>query len=718
MLLLIPGLPFLGFLINAIFGRRLSRGVSGAIASGVMIAAFAVSVMMVLDLRALYHGGPGAIEQRVFSWITSGNLFVPFSLRLDALSALMILVVTGIGSLIHIYSTAYMHDEAPGEFARYFSYLNLFASFMLILVLGASFPVMFVGWEGVGLCSYLLIGFWFKKKSASDAGKKAFIVNRIGDFGFILGMLLIFVTFGTLDFYEVNSLAAAWPVEHTMGTLTIATLLLFVGATGKSAQLPLYTWLPDAMEGPTPVSALIHAATMVTAGVYMIGRNAVLFGHADITMNVVAIIGVATALMAGTIALVQNDIKRVLAYSTVSQLGYMFVAMGVGAFAAGIFHLYTHAFFKALLFLGSGAVIHALAGEQDIRNMGGLRKKLPITYWTFMIGCLAIAGVPLLSGFFSKDEILWKTYSGGHLGIWIVAVITSLLTAIYMFRLVFLTFHGERRHDAPAAAVAGAAATHHAPDLAGGPVAHEPASAHDHHSHDHHAHDSHGGHHGAHHGDHVHDAPPAMAIPLILLAVGSIVAGYVGVPHALGGHNLIEGFLEPAFHAGVQTPGSSLPTPAHAPEPGHVPEPEAGSLEPDHAAADAHAADTQTELALMGLSSAIALGGIAIAFVLFVKRPRKANLHPTGVQKVLVNKYYVDELYDAVVVRPIHAISSGVLWKGVDARLIDGAVNGTGTVIRAGSSSLRRLQTGSVRAYAMAIFSGVVAMIGYYLWRQ
>jgi NADH-quinone oxidoreductase subunit L len=386
----------------------------------------------------------------------------------------------------------------------------------------------------------------------------------------------------------------------------------------------------------------------------------------------------------------------------------MFVAMGVGAFAAGIFHLYTHAFFKALLFLGSGAVIHALAGEQDIRNMGGLRKKLPITYWTFMIGCLAIAGVPLLSGFFSKDEILWKTYSGGHYGIWIVAVITSLLTAIYMFRLVFLTFHGERRHDAPAAET-----THHSADLAGGPVAHEPADAH--HAHAAHAHDTH---HGHAHGE-PHDAPRAMAIPLILLAVGSIVAGYIGVPHALGGHNLIEGFLEPAFHAGA---------PAVAGQVDHAPEPGALSPEPEHAvAADAgdHAAtaevahaDTQTELALMGLSSAIAIAGIGIAFVLFVKRPRKANLHPAGLQKVLVNKYYIDELYDAAVVRPIHAISSAVLWKGVDARLIDGAVNGTGAVIRAGSGSLRRLQTGSVRAYAMALFAGVVAMLGYYLWRQ
>ena len=453
MLLLIPLLPLAGFVVNASFGRRLSKSLSGGLACAVMIASFAVSSWLVWGL--LGAGAPHAIESTVFEWIASGNLHVPFALRLDHLSALMILVVTGIGSLIHIYSTGYMHDESDGEYARYFSYLNLFASFMLVLVLGASFPVMFVGWEGVGLCSYLLIGFWFRKQSAADAGKKAFIVNRIGDFGFVLGMLLIFATFGTLDFQQVAAAADARAIEHgTVGVITIATLLLFLGATGKSAQIPLYVWLPDAMEGPTPVSALIHAATMVTAGVYMIGRNAVLFSHAPTTLAVVAGIGAATALMAGTIGLVQNDIKRVLAYSTVSQLGYMFLAMGVGAYAAGIFHLYTHAFFKALLFLGSGAVIHALAGEQDLRNMGGLKKYLPITYWTFLIGALAIAGVPFLSGFFSKDEILYRTFTSTNpyrLVLWGIGAVTSLLTATYMFRLVFLAFHGER-HEAHAPA--------------------------------------------------------------------------------------------------------------------------------------------------------------------------------------------------------------------------------------------------------------------------
>ncbi len=416
MLLLIPLLPLAGFLVNAFFGRRLPKSVSGGLACLAMIASFGVSALSVSAMRS---APSGALEQTVFTWMSSGMLHVPFTLRLDHLAAVMILVVTGIGSLIHIYSTGYMHEETDAEYARYFSYLNLFASFMLVLVLGANFPVMFVGWEGVGLCSYLLIGFWFRKQSAADAGKKAFVVNRIGDFGFILGMLLIFAAFGTLDFQEVAAKADARAAEHgVMGVMTFATLLLFLGATGKSAQIPLFVWLPDAMEGPTPVSALIHAATMVTAGVYMIGRNAVLFSHAPTTLVVVAGIGAATALIAGTIGLVQNDIKRVLAYSTVSQLGYMFLAMGVGAYGAGIFHLYTHAFFKALLFLGSGAVIHALAGEQDLRNMGGLRKYLPITYWTFLIGALAIAGFPLLSGFFSKDEILYMTFiadTPGHL---------------------------------------------------------------------------------------------------------------------------------------------------------------------------------------------------------------------------------------------------------------------------------------------------------------
>src|SRR5262245_28181819 len=449
MLLLIPLLPFLGFLVNASFGRRLTKAVSGAVACGAMIASFIISAAGVARLVSLEPESRTLVNQ-VYIWFSSGDLRVGFTLRLDPLAAVMILVVTGIGSLIHIYSTAYMHDERDSEFARYFSYLNLFASFMLLLVLGANFLVMFVGWEGVGLCSYLLIGFWFVKTSASDAGKKAFIVNRIGDFGFILGVLLASSRFGTLDFQEIARAAGSLQPEAGFGAISLITLLLFVGATGKSAQIPLYVWLPDAMEGPTPVSALIHAATMVTAGVYMIGRNAVLFSHAPETLQIVAVVGVATAFFAGTIALVQNDIKRVLAYSTVSQLGFMFLAMGVGAFSAGIFHLYTHAFFKALLFLGSGAVIHALAGEQDMRRMGGLKRALPITYWTFLIGALAISGVPGLSGFFSKDEILYEDFATGHELLWLIGLITSLLTAVYMFRLVFMAFHGPRHVAEPA----------------------------------------------------------------------------------------------------------------------------------------------------------------------------------------------------------------------------------------------------------------------------
>jgi NADH-quinone oxidoreductase subunit L len=532
-LYLIPLFPFVGFLINASLGRRLSKTASGWLATAAMGLSFGVAAASVWELVKHVEpvGGVRAISETYYTWIASGPLQIPLSFRLDPLSSLMILVITGIGSLIHLYSTAYMHDESDGEYARYFSYLNLFAAFMLVLVLGANFPVMFIGWEGVGLCSYLLIGFWFTKPTAAEAGKKAFIVNRVGDFGFILGMLALFTVFGTLDFQELASKVALLPVDPASiagaTVLTAATLLLFLGATGKSAQLPLYIWLPDAMEGPTPVSALIHAATMVTAGVYMIGRNAVLFSHAPFTLEVVAIVGVATALFAGTIGLVQNDIKRVLAYSTVSQLGYMFLAMGVGAFTGGIFHLYTHAFFKALLFLGSGAVIHALAGEQDLRNMGGLRKHLPITFYTFLIGTIAIAGVPPLAGFFSKDEILWKTYSSGHTVLWALGVIAAFLTATYMFRLLYMAFFGVRRNVH--GGNGGKAGGHGAEDGAHGV-----------------AHGAHGGHHGGHH---LHDAPGPMAIALVVLAVGSVLAGFVGIPHALGGHNSIEGFLEPSFQA-------------------------------------------------------------------------------------------------------------------------------------------------------------------------
>jgi len=671
-LALIPLFPFLGFVVNATMGRRLPKAMSGGLASIVMLGSFVVSVVSVWQLVGIAPEARASLApQVVYTWIESGDLKVDLGFRLDQLSAVMILVVTGIGSLIHIYSTAYMHDETDSEFARYFSYLNLFAAFMLVLVLGSNFPVLFVGWEGVGLCSYLLIGFWYKKKSANDAGKKAFVVNRIGDYAFILGMLAIFTQFGTLDFQAVAAAVAALPVETGFGILSITTLLLFIGATGKSAQIPLFTWLPDAMEGPTPVSALIHAATMVTAGVYMIGRNAVLFSHAPATMLMVAIIGALTALMAGTIGLVQNDIKRVLAYSTVSQLGYMFLAMGMGAFGAGIFHLYTHAFFKALLFLGSGAVIHALHGEQDIRNMGGLRKELPITYRTFLIGAIAIAGIPPLAGFFSKDEILFETFAHGHWILYTIGAITALLTAIYMFRLVFLTFWGDRQTSD--------ASHRHALDD----------------SHRHKSVPSHG--HGA--GSHLHDAPPAMALVLIVLAIGSVAAGWIGVPHVLGGHNELHAWLQPAFEAPARA-GAEVAAAG-----------EAGG----EATAEAN-----LELTLIGVSTVIAVLGILIAFRVWVKRrviaERFAATYP-GLYKLLLNKYYVDELYDAVVVQPIKVVSTEGLWRGFDVKLIDGAVNGVGAIVDASATTLRRLQTGSVRTYAGSLFVGVIVILGYYLWR-
>jgi NADH-quinone oxidoreductase subunit L len=651
MLLGIPLLPLAGFLINSAGARRLPARVIGAIASLAMLGAFALSALSVLALIALPPDSR-EITQTLYTWIGSADFQVPMALRLDPLSAVMILVITGIGALIHIYSTAYMHDETAPEYARYFSYLNLFAAFMLLLVLGDSLVLMFVGWEGVGLCSYLLIGFWYQKNSASDAGKKAFIVNRIGDVAFILGVLLAFTTFGTTNFKELNAAIAPLPVDAGFGVISAIALLLFIGATGKSAQIPLYVWLPDAMEGPTPVSALIHAATMVTAGVYLIARNAVLYAHAPEVLAIVACTGAATALWAGAIGLVQNDIKRVLAYSTVSQLGYMFLAMGVGAYAAGIFHLMTHAFFKALLFLGSGAVIHALAGEQDLRRMGGLKRELPITYWTFLIGALAIAGVPFLSGFFSKDEILYRTFASGHTVLWAVAALTSLMTAFYMFRLVFLAFHGTRRE-----AAAHASGAH--------------------------------GHHGD-HGSHLHDAPPAMAIPLILLAVGSVLAGYLGVPAALGGSNVFEHFLEP-----------SVAVPA---------------LEGAHAAAG-HA-DHGVEIALMVVSSLLALAGIGIAAFLYLKRPSLPDALSrrfAGAYRFLTNKGWIDEIYDVTLVQPIKALSEHGLWKA-DARVIDGAVNGTGTIIQGTGTALRAMQTGSMRAYAVSVLLGVVLIVGYYLW--
>jgi NADH-quinone oxidoreductase subunit L len=687
-LALIPLLPFGGFLVNALFGKRLPKSISGGLATAVMVASFVISVMQVLALAAI-PAESRQINQTLFTWITAGDFSLDLALRLDALSAVMILVVTGIGSLIHLYSTAYMHDETDPEFARFFSYLNLFCFFMLMLVLGSNVLVMFVGWEGVGLCSYLLIGYYYEKPAAQDAAKKAFVVNRIGDFAFILGALMLLVwpvgpngeAIASLDFVTIALKVKEWPVEATFGGLSLLTLLLFIGATGKSAQIPLYVWLPDAMEGPTPVSALIHAATMVTAGVYMIGRNAMLFEHAPITLTIVAVVGATTALFAGTIGLVQNDIKRVLAYSTVSQLGYMFLAMGVGAYGAGIFHLYTHAFFKACLFLGSGAVIHALHGEQDIRNMGGLKKYIPVTYWTFVIASVAIAGVPLLSGFFSKDEILFETFLEGHQILWAMGALTSLLTATYMFRLVHLTFHGEERfHHAHAAPAHGATAAH--------------------------GHDAHAPGHGHAHGK-PHDAPWPMATALIVLAFGSIVAGYVNIPHGLGGHADLHAWLTPVFNATncgqVSTTGELA---------GMTLEPCTPVEERDPAA------HTGLELTLMAVSSLIAFAGIGLATYLWLKHKeipaRLAGQYP-GVHRLLLNKYYVDEVYDATVVQPIKVVSTEGLWRGFDVKVVDGAVNGAGYLVSGVSIVLRLVQNGSVKTYAASMFVGAVAILAYYV---
>ena len=733
---LIPLLPAAGALVNGVLGIRFfSRTAAAVVACGTMGAAFGVSLWAFFGLLA-QPAGARVHEVVIATWIPAipletahgiGSFQVPWALRLDPLSAVMILVVSGIGFLIHIYSTAYMHEEPRGAYARFFCYLNLFCFFMLTLVLGSNFLVMFVGWEGVGLCSYLLIGFWYEKQSAADAGKKAFITNRVGDWAFVLGMFLIFFTFGTLDFAAVAAQAAAMPVEATgFGVLSLICLLLFIGATGKSAQIPLYVWLPDAMEGPTPVSALIHAATMVTAGVYMVARTAVLFSHAPLVLQIVGIVGALTALMAATIGLVQNDIKRVLAYSTVSQLGYMFLALGVGAFGAGVFHLMTHAFFKALLFLGSGAVIHAMAGEQDMQRMGSLKRHMPVTFVTMMVGALAIAGIPPLSGFFSKDEILFRAFLGNRM-LWGLAAVTALLTAFYMFRLMVLTFLGSyrgpewQRHASPAAAAE--AVGHGAP-----------------HPHDAHAHgqahrDDHEVSHGvadatAGHGWHgPHDAPAAMTWPLMALAVGAIVAGFLGIPPALGGNNALEHFLAPSFEAhDVRAQGehtTPAEQPAHAPQVDHSPHLSRGA-----------------EIGLMALSVLIAAAGILTALHFYLARPeipRRLAARWPGVHALLFNKYYVDELYNGSVVRG--TLGSGRRLFTFDRRVVDGAVNGSGSLTQIGawishmtdkhvvdglvnfvgwgagegSYLLRRVQTGLVQNYALLMVFGVFVFVSVYL---
>ena len=649
---LIPFFPLVGALINGLLGKRLPKSLVSGIACGSIFLSFLLSVWGFMTLRALPEH-ERVLTQTLFEWIAAGALKVDLAYLLDPLSCVMILVVTGVGFLIHVYSVGYMSHD-PG-YARYFSYLNLFSFAMLTLVLGSNFLVMFVGWEGVGLCSYLLIGFWFEDAAKAAAGMKAFIVNRIGDFGFLLAMFLIFAHFGTLDFRTVMAQA---PATLALGgaLVTAITLLLFVGATGKSAQIPLYVWLPDAMAGPTPVSALIHAATMVTAGVYMIGRSAVLYSLAPTSMAVVATIGAVTALFAGTIAVTQNDIKKVLAYSTVSQLGYMFIGMGVGAYVAGIFHLMTHAFFKACLFLGSGSVIHGMGGEQDMRKMGGLRAHMPHTFLTFLVATVAIAGIPPLAGFFSKDEILWMAWSNGFSFQWLLGFAGAGLTAFYMFRLVFMTFFGPEKFD--------------------------------------------------HHHVHVHESPASMTVPLWILAVLSVVGGWVGIPAALGGANHFHHWLAPVLDV-------ASPAAIHAAA-------ELGSVGPAAAFAAGAAGEAvhhdALEYVLMFLSVAYALVGILAAYFLYLLKPdlpRAVAEKFRALYDLLLNKYYVDEIYQAVFVDTCLALAT-FLWAFWDVVVIDGLVNGTGYLVRTLGGGLRRLQTGRVQGYAVTIVFGAVVVLAYF----
>jgi NADH-quinone oxidoreductase subunit L len=631
---IIPLLPLLGSAVNGLLGAKWPNANVNSVALGATGLSFTFALEAV---REFFAGGQTLVHKHFFDWISAGAFTAGFDLQMDQLTVVMVLVVTGVGFLIHIYSTGYMAHE--GGYYRFFSYLNLFMFFMLILVLAANYVLLFVGWEGVGLCSYLLIGFYFLKKSASDAGKKAFIVNRIGDFGFMLGMFLLFRTFHTLDFTTLFAAASnpAWGHEAwgQFGTFTIACLLLFMGATGKSAQLPLYVWLPDAMEGPTPVSALIHAATMVTAGVYVVARSNTLFVHSETAMVVVAVIGCATAFFAATIGLVQTDIKRVLAYSTVSQLGYMFLACGVGAFSAGIFHLMTHAFFKALLFLAAGSVIHAMGGEQDMRKMGGLSKKIKYTYWTMLIATLAIAGIPPLAGFFSKDAILLSAFQieGGH-PLYAIGLLTALLTSFYMFRLIFLTFHGKQRYD------------------------------------DHHV--------------HVHESPWSMLGPLVILAILSVVGGWLAAPALLGGPDYFTSFLAPVF---VSRQGAEAVN---------------------------EAAAHQLEIILAIVAVASALIGLGVAFWLYIRQPGKPEQIAKSMRPVyntLLNKYYVDELYAAVIIKPLMWVSTNVLWKFVDVAAIDGTVNGIASGATSVGDTVRHAQSGNTRSYAVWVVIGALVVI-------
>lgn len=624
---LIPLLPLIGFAIIGLFGKNMSKGIVGTIACGAILGSFLVSLYMFFTL---INGETKEYTVTLFNWIYAGDFKADFSFLIDPLSSLFLLIITGVGFLIHVYSTGYMHDDEG--YYRFFAYLNLFVFFMLLLVLGSNYLIMFVGWEGVGLCSYLLIGFWFKNTEYNNAAKKAFIMNRIGDLGFILGIILIFITFGSISYADVFS--SAGKISSGDITIIIITLLLFVGAMGKSAQIPLYTWLPDAMAGPTPVSALIHAATMVTAGIYMIARSNILFALAPLTMDIVAGVGLFTAIFAATIGLFQNDIKKVLAYSTVSQLGYMFLGLGVGAYTGAVFHVTTHAFFKALLFLSAGSVIHAMSGEQDIRNMGGLKKSLPITHMVFLLGTIAIAGVPPFSGFFSKDEILAHAF-GENIVLWILGMLGALMTAFYMFRLYYLTFYGEFR---------GTERQKH----------------------------------------HLHESPKSMTIPLIVLAVLSVVGGFIGIPEVLGGSHALEHFLAPVF-----SDASMRVVPHHL--------------------------SHSTEYILMGVAVLAVLAIIYYAYSTFVSKqqlPPEEGEETSALQKLIYNRYYVDELYAKLFTRPLNWLSEQ-FYKILELRFIDAIVTEIGLGVNRAASIIRLAQTGRVGFYIFAMVIGIILMLLY-----
>ena len=632
---LIVFLPILGAIINGLLGAipwkkfpRISATASGVLATSLVFSSFIVSCIVFFQISSAGEHMHAALEHLIFPWIEVGNFNIPMLFRLDTLNALLCLVITGIGSLIHLYSISYMHDD--GNPQRYFTYLNLFTASMLILVLGANLPILFIGWEGVGLCSYLLIGFWFEDIEKAKAGKKAFVVNRIGDLGFLLGMFLLFANFHTLDFIELKSAMGSISPELGFGLLTTITLFLFVGAAGKSAQIPLFVWLPDAMAGPTPVSALIHAATMVTAGIYMTCRMGFLYSLTPITSTVIAVVAIATAFVSATIAITQNDIKKVLAYSTVSQLGYMFLAVGVGAYTTAIFHLITHAFFKALMFLGSGSVIHAMGGEQDMRKMGGLKKYMPITYWTFLAGTLAISGIPIFSGFFSKDEILWQSFSSplGGIPLYIFGLITAGLTATYMGRLLCMTFLGENRSSKE--------------------VRH-----------------------------HLHESPLLITIPLVILGVLATFGGFLGVPHFIGG-SLIHNYLE---HALSHIVPNNL---------GH------GTL--------------GMEWLLTIISVLVGSSCLYFSYWMYVLRKQPEKSSENIFKNFFYNSYYLNEIYDAVVVKPIYKISI-FLWKIVDVLIIDGAVLMFAKASKFSGKKIRRIQTGNLEHYLLVTMLGLLIIL-------